>query len=75
MSSSTTVDGAIKAGLPVVKVGDPVFFEPLGVAVDKSGPNDADFTAWLTKTVTDMHTDGTLTAFSQKWFKTDYTTK
>ena len=38
LSSITTVEGAIKAGLPMVKVGDPVFFEPLAVAVDKSGP-------------------------------------
>lgn len=75
LSSSTTVDGAIAAGLPVVKVGDPVFFEPLGVAVDKSGPNDADFVAWLSQTVTAMHTDGTLTTLSQKWFKSDLTTK
>jgi hypothetical protein len=24
-------------------VGDPVYFEPLAVAVDKSGPDDTDF--------------------------------
>ena len=39
LSSVTTVDGAIKAGLPLVKVGDPVYFEPLAVAVDKGGPD------------------------------------
>ena len=43
LSSITTVEGAIKAGLPLVKVGDPVYFEPLAVAVDKSGPDDSDF--------------------------------
>jgi polar amino acid transport system substrate-binding protein len=73
LSSSTTVDGAIKAGLPVVKVGNPVYFEPLAVSVDKSGPNDADFVAKLTQIVNDMHTDGTLTTFSQKWFGADLT--
>ena len=73
LSSSTTVDGAIAAGLPVVKVGDPVYFEPLAVAVDKSGPADADFVAKLTQIINDMHTDGTLTAMSQKWFKADLT--
>jgi polar amino acid transport system substrate-binding protein len=73
LSSSTTVDGAIKAGLPVVKVGDPVYFEPLAVALDKNGPNDSDFVAKLTQIVNDMHTDGTLTAFSQKWFGADLT--
>ncbi|MDP9483116.1 MAG: transporter substrate-binding domain-containing protein [Chloroflexota bacterium] len=73
LSSSTTVDGAIAGGLPVVKVGDPVYFEPLAIAVDKSGPADTDFVAQLTKIVTDMHADGTLTAMSQKWFKTELT--
>ena len=73
LSSSTTVDGAIAAGLPVVKVGDPVYFEPLAIAIDKSGPADTDFLAKLTQIVNDMHTDGTLTAMSQKWFKAELT--
>jgi polar amino acid transport system substrate-binding protein len=73
LSSSTTVDGAIKAGLPVVKVGDPVFFEPLAVAVDKGGPPDTDFVARLTDIVTAMHQDGTLTQFSMKWYQKDLT--
>jgi hypothetical protein len=76
LSSKTTVDGAIKAGLPVVKVGDPVFFEPLGIAVDKSGPPDSDFVARLTQIVNDMHSDGTLTTFSKKWYSgTDFSVK
>ena len=73
LSSSTTVDGAIAAGLPVVKVGDPVYFEPLAVAVDKKGPDDTDFVARLKTIIDAMHTDGTLTALSQKWFKADLT--
>ncbi len=73
LSSSTTVDGAIAAGLPVVKVGDPVYFEPLAIAVDRSGPADADFMAKLTQIVNDMHADGTLSTMSQKWFKAELT--
>ena len=73
LSSSTTVDGAIAAGLPVVKVGDPVYFEPLAIAVDKKGPDDTDFVAQLKSIIDAMHADGTLTAFSQKWFKADLT--
>ncbi len=73
LSSSTTVDGAIAAGLPVVKVGDPVYFEPLAIALDKSGPNDADFLTALDAIVTSMHQDGTLTQLSQKWFHADLT--
>ena len=75
LSSITTVDGAIEAGLPVTKIGDPVYLEPLGVAVDKSGPDPSDFVAWLETTIAAMHDDGTLSQFSQKWFKTDYTTE
>ena len=49
LSSSTTVEGAIKAGLPLVKVGDPVYAEPLAVAVDKAGPDPTDFVAAVTR--------------------------
>ena len=73
LSSITTVDGAIKSGLPVVKVGDPVYFEPLAISVDKSGPDPTDFVAAMTKIVNDMHSDGTLTTLSNKWFGADLT--
>ena len=74
LSSITTVEGAITSGLPLVKVGTPVYLEPLAVAVDKSGPDDSDFIAWLKPTIEAMHSDGTLKTFSQKWFKADFTT-
>jgi polar amino acid transport system substrate-binding protein len=73
LSSSTTIQAAIDAGQPVVKVGEPVYAEPLAVAVDKSGPPDADFVAKLKEIVDAMHADGTLTQFSMKWFKADLT--
>jgi polar amino acid transport system substrate-binding protein len=73
LSSSTTVDAAIKAGMPMVKVGDPVYAEPLAVAMDKSGPDPTDFTAAVTKIVQEMHADGTLKGFSEKWFGIDLT--
>jgi len=73
LSSSTTVDGAIAGNLPVVKVGDPVYFEPLAVAVDQKGPPDTDFMAALKSIVDAMHADGTLTQLSMKWFKADLT--
>ena len=73
LTSSTAVAGALDAGLPLIKVGDPVYYEPLAVAIDKSGPADAEFLAAVTKAVKDMHADGTLKAFSMKWFKVDLT--
>ena len=48
-----------------------MFYEPLGVAVDKSGPADTQFMAAVDQIVGDMHADGTLTALSMKWFGTD----
>ena len=73
LSSSTTVDQAIKDGLPLVKVGDPVYFEPLGVAFDKSGPDPTDMVTAVNGILDQMRTDGTLKAFSMKWFGTDLT--
>lgn len=68
LSSSTTVADAIKGGAPFVLVGDPVFFEPLAIATDKAGPAHAELQAALDKIIKDLHTDGTLTTFSKKWF-------
>jgi polar amino acid transport system substrate-binding protein len=73
LSSSTTVEEAIKANMPMVKVGDPVYAEPLAVAADKAGPDPTDFIAAVTKIVQDMHADGTLKAMSEKWFGLDLT--
>jgi len=76
LSSSPTVDAAIKEGLPLVAVGDPVYFEPLAAALDKSGPDTSDFLARLSAIVDEMHADGTLTKLSQKWYDgQDLTTK
>jgi polar amino acid transport system substrate-binding protein len=68
ISSSTTVQGAIDEGIALHAVGDPVFYEPLAVAIDKSGPAHADLLAELDKIIQAMHDDGTLTAFSEKWY-------
>ncbi len=73
LTAGPTVEQAIKANQPVVKVGDPVYFEPLAIALDKSGPNDSDFLAKVSQIVTDMHSDGTLTKFSMKWYGLDLT--
>jgi polar amino acid transport system substrate-binding protein len=73
LSSDTTVEEAISDGLPLVKVGDPVYSEPLAVAADKSGPDASDFLAWLDEQMTAMHADGTLSELSIKWFDEDIT--
>jgi polar amino acid transport system substrate-binding protein len=73
LTSSTTVDAAIKNGTPIVKVGDPVFTEQLAVAVDKSGPATTDFMPKLAQIINDMHSDGTLKTLSEKWLGGDLT--
>jgi polar amino acid transport system substrate-binding protein len=74
LSSVTTVQAAIDEGLPLVAVGDPVFFEPLGVAFDKSGPDPASIVTEVNKILDSMRTDGSLKAMSEKWFGgIDYT--
>jgi polar amino acid transport system substrate-binding protein len=68
LSSSTTVAAALADGTPMINVGAPVFFEPLAVATDKSGPPHAELQAALVQIIKDMHADGTLSASSKKWF-------
>ena len=69
LSSSTTVQQAINDDVPIVTVGDPVFFEPLAVATDKSGPAHEQLQAALDQIVADMHADGKLTELSEKWYE------
>jgi polar amino acid transport system substrate-binding protein len=68
ISSITTVEGAIADKYAIRKVGDPIFFEPLAVAFDKSVEDRASLVDAVNKIVQDMHDDGTLTAMSKKWF-------
>ena len=76
LSSSTTVDAAIKDGAPFAKVGQPVFFEPLAVAIDKQGPAHDELLKEIDRIIGEMHADGTLTNFSKKWYDgVDFTVK
>ncbi len=68
LSSSTTVAGAIEAGAPMEPLGDPVFYEPLSVALDKSGPPHDELLFEIDRIIGEMHADGTLTAMSEQWF-------
>ena len=75
LSSVTTVQGAIDEGLPVMKLGDPVFNEPLAVAFDKGGPSPTTMVTEVNKILDAMRSDGTLKSLSEKWFGEDLTTK
>ena len=75
LSSVTTVQGAIDEGLPVMKLGDPVYNEPLAVAFDKGGPSPTTMVAEVNKILDAMRSDGTLKSLSETWFGEDLTTK
>jgi len=69
ISSGTTVDQAIQAGTPMVRIGDPIFTENLAVAIDKSGPAHAALLFEIDKIIGQMHADGSLKALSEQWFE------
>jgi len=68
LSSITTVQATIDEEYPVVAVGDPVFFEPLAVAFDKSVEDNDSLVEAVDGIVAAMHEDGTLTAMSEEWY-------
>lgn len=70
LSAGPTIEAGIKAGAPIVKVGDPVYYEPLAAAMDKSVTASSDsLVAAISKAIDDMHKDGTLTKLSQQWYE------
>lgn len=73
LTSKATVEAAIADGLPIVAVGDPVFYEPLAVAFDKTVEDNDSLVAAVDQIVADMHGDGTLTELSMKWYGEDLT--
>jgi polar amino acid transport system substrate-binding protein len=77
MSALPTLQQAIDNEVPIEILGEPLFYEPLGVAIDKSSPEDPKaFLEEVSSIIEEMHSDGTLTEFSKKWYDgTDLTKK
>jgi polar amino acid transport system substrate-binding protein len=74
ISALPTLEEAIKSGEPIKILGDPLFHEPLAVAFDKSAPLDPTrLVEEVSAIVEEMHTDGTLTELSMKWYGEDLT--
>jgi polar amino acid transport system substrate-binding protein len=74
LTSITVAQAAIAEGAAFVEVGDPVFYEPLSVATDKSAPTHDALNAELDRIIQEMHDDGSLTELSEQWFDgVDYT--
>jgi polar amino acid transport system substrate-binding protein len=60
---------AQKNGYPIRILGDPVFYEPLSVAIENG---DMELAAKITAAVKSMKSDGTLSGLSKKWYGIDY---
>jgi polar amino acid transport system substrate-binding protein len=76
MSSLTTLQEAIDSGTPIKIVGEPLYYEPLAVAIDKKAPADPQpFVDEVSKIIKEMHKDGTLTELSNKWYGYDLSKK
>ena len=69
-SSRPSIRVAIKAGFPFKPVGDPVFYEPLAVAVEHG---DKELSDKIAEVIKAMQGDGTLSKLSEKWYGVDYT--
>ncbi|HZB01367.1 MAG TPA: transporter substrate-binding domain-containing protein [Actinomycetota bacterium] len=69
MTSVTTAKAFVDEGNPVKIAGDPLFGEPLAIAFDKDTELDnASLVAAVDEMVAEMHSDGTLTELSEKWY-------
>jgi polar amino acid transport system substrate-binding protein len=73
LTAAPTAEQAIEDDYPVELVGDPVFFEPLAVAFDKSVENNDVLVAEVDRIIGEMHSDGTLTALSEQYYGIDIT--
>lgn len=74
ISAKPTLETAIEKGEPIKLVGDPVFYEPLGVGFDRGAPLDpTSLVEAASAIIEEMHADGTLSEFSMTWYGEDLT--
>ena len=69
VGSLPAILSAIEANYPLRVLGDPVFYEPLALAIDKG---DDELNDKLAAMLEEMKADGTLSALSVKWYGIDY---
>jgi polar amino acid transport system substrate-binding protein len=71
LTAANVINDGIQKGAPIVFLGKPVYSEPIAVAIDKSAAPNAQFLQALSKAITDMHSDGTLSKLATKYFGYD----
>lgn len=75
LTSGFVVQEAMKKGVPITPLGNPVYYEPLAAASDKARPGSSQFVQKISEVFESMHKDGTLTRLSEKWYGFDVTKK
>jgi len=75
LTAQPTGAGAIKDGMPLKQLGDPVYFEYLAGAIDKTAtPDPISFAKKVSEVIQGLNSDGTLLQLSQKYYGLDLTT-
>jgi polar amino acid transport system substrate-binding protein len=79
LSAKATLFEAINSGCgggcPLKMIGDPVFYDSLSFAIDKSRSPSEKYLAKLEEILAAMHADGALSKLSMKWYGVDLTKK
>jgi polar amino acid transport system substrate-binding protein len=74
ISAVPTIQSYMDDGGNMKLLGDPIFFEPLSIALDRNDPVDnQSLVDAVSQIIEDMHADGTLTSLSMNWYETDLT--
>ena len=75
LTAQPTGAGAIKDGMPLKQLGDPVYFEYLAGAIDKAAtPDPIPLAKKVSEVIQGLNSDGTLLQLSQKYYGLDLTT-
>lgn len=73
-SAVPTLQNAVDKGQPIKLLGEPLYYEPLAVAVDRESQLDSTSLGEKVSSIVDeMHADGTLSTLSCKWYQIDLT--
>lgn len=73
IATEPTIKSAVADGEALEAFDEPVFFEPIGLAIEKGGSLDGQrLVAEVGSLVEDMRADGTLGSASRDWFGADY---
>jgi len=75
LTAQPTGAGEINGGQPFKQLGEPVYFEYLAGAIDKSStPDPVPFVKKVSEVILGLETDGTLAQFSNKYYGLDLAT-